>query len=61
MVLTRLPFLTFYQTFTELLVFKLYNLPVSELQSQLLKLLSQIQDWPAPEPLSKLSLPVLDY
>lgn len=60
-IVTRLPFLTFFEQLSEFVVFKLYNLSLSELEVELVKLVKQSEEWGDPEPLSKFKLPVLDY
>lgn len=60
-MLTKLPFLVFFEKLTEFLVFKLLPLPEDQLQLNLEKLQQQSQKWPEPEPLVSYILPVLDY
>lgn len=60
-VLTRLPFLDFFEKVAEFLVFKLFSASEAELRVEIERVMEQSRGWPQPEPLSKLSLPVLDY
>jgi hypothetical protein len=43
------------------LVFKLYGLSNQDQEAELSKLMKQSKEWPEPEPLSRLKVPVLEY
>lgn len=60
-VLTRLPFLTFFEKMVDFLVCRLFSRTDLEVRTGLESITTQIENWPLPEPLTSYILPILDY